>query len=106
MDIKTERFLRELDQRTKLWERIKLNAEVRMKVEGVNTVLAKKDIEVAESALKRIEAKKKEVVEEGEEPEVDEDVQVVTKKRVHKRPKAVFALAPVEDVKENKKHDV
>jgi len=105
MDVKKERFIVELDQRTRLWKRIKANAEVRMRVEGVDIVLAKKDIEVAESALKRIEAKKKEVVEEGEEPEVDEDVQVVPKKRVHKHPKAVFAVAPVKDVEEKEKHD-
>ena len=117
MDKKEERFIRELDQRTSLWGRIKANAERRVELDGEHTQLAKKDVEVAERALSRIAKKKRELLGVLEEPDVEfpilaralrkdeEAKEDAPKKRVHKRPKALFKLAPAKDVEEKEKHD-
>lgn len=117
MDIKTERFIVELGQRTKLLERMKANAERRVELNNIDTPLAKIDLEVAERALVRIAKKKDEVlgVLPAEKPDVEhplpadvaekdkEPVVEVPKKRVHKRPDALFKLA-AEDGEEERLH--
>lgn len=119
MDKKKERFIRELDQRTSLWGRMKANAERRVELDDIHTPLAKIDVEVAERALIRIAKKKDEVlgVPLAEEPNVEypalevvlrkekELMEKAPKKRVHKKPKALFELAPAKDVEEKEEHD-
>ena len=100
-----ERFIIELNQRTVLWERMKANAGRRVELNNIDTPLAKIDVEVAEKALIRI-AKKKDEILGVKKPDVEYPALVkVPKKHVHKRPKALFALAPVKDVEEKEEHD-
>lgn len=60
-----ENWLRELDARAVLWERKCVGARNRMKVEG-QSLLAEIDLGVAESALRRIELKKTQILKEEE----------------------------------------
>ena len=117
MDIKTERFIRELDQRTSLWGCMKADAKRRVELDDLDTPLAKIDVEVAERALQRIAKKKDELLGVLEKPDVefpilvralrkDEEVKEdAPKKRVHKKAKALFELAPAKDIRGEENHD-
>ena len=62
-DKEREEWLKELASRTVLWERKREHAKKRMQLEGVEA-LGRIDLEVAEGALERIEAKRQEVLDE------------------------------------------
>lgn len=106
---KEERFLIELNRRAKLWERMKATAEKCVELDNIHKPLAKIDIEVAERALARIAKKKEEllgvasmteaeypapaeVAGKDEEPIVEEP-----KKRILKKPEALFTYVPGRD---------
>ena len=117
MDIKTERFIRELDQRTSLWGCMKADAKRRVELDDLDTPLAKIDVEVAERALQRIAKKKDELLGVLEKPAVEYPALEVVlrkekelmgeapKKRVHKKAKALFELAPAKDIRGEENHD-
>lgn len=110
-----ESFMRELNWRTNLWEGKRDDAKRRVELKNHDSCLAVIDLAVAENALKRIEAKKKEmwdedkgkldvlypeaakVVKKGKEPEVEAAEMEALKKRVRKKAKAAFALAAKEE---------
>ena len=98
MDKKTENFIRELNWRTNLWERKRDDAKRRIEL---GEPLAKIDLSVAEDALIRIAKKKEELLRVDEKPRVDytDPVEMdVLKKRVRKKAKALFELAPAKGV--------
>ena len=100
MEKKEERFLIELDRRARLWERMRADAERRVKLDDMYTPLAKLDLEVAEKALERIAKKKAEVLKVDEKPKVDYTDPVEMKalqKRVRKKAKALYEETPVND---------
>lgn len=117
MDKKKERFIRELDERTSLWGRMKADAKRRVELDDLDTPLAKIDVEVAERALQRIAKKKDELLGVLEKPDVEypalevvlrkekELMEKAPKKRVHKKAKALFELAPAKDIRGRENHD-
>jgi hypothetical protein len=60
-DIEKKRLLEEMDRRTALWGGMRDDAKSRLKT-GTGKAIAKIDLRVAEDALKRIEARKNEIV--------------------------------------------
>ena len=116
MDKKEERFIRELDRRTALWEKNRDGAKERVEL---GKPLAKRELDIAERALIRITKKKDELlgVPLDDKPDVEYStptevlekdmgpMEEAPKKRVHKRPKALFELAPVKDVEVKEEHD-
>ena len=63
-NIEKEKLLKEMDRRTHLWEAKRDDAKRHIEIKG-KALIAKIDLQVAEDALVRIEAKKKEIRGEG-----------------------------------------
>ena len=111
MNKKEERFIRELNWRTNLWERKRDDAKRRIEL---GEPLAKIDLSVTEEALIRIAKKKDELlgVPLDDKPDVEYPALAVVlkkdrgpmeeapKKRVHKKGKALFGLVPAKNVEE------
>lgn len=87
---KKESFIRELDDRARLWEQKKANAQGRIEL-GVEVPLAKIDLAVAEDALERIAKKKEELLDKKPKIDYTDPTEMkALKKRVHKKAKALY----------------
>ena len=94
-----ERFLKELDRRTQLWEGKRDEAEGRLS--GTGKAIATIDVQVAEETLKRIEERKKELIGETAHKHLSELPTKLFKQMPEKRiKKNVTVMKPAETEEE------